>query len=94
MNFLKDSSHKILPDFLGFNPFQYNIFPTTSYHIIDDLNIPSKNYCPICLKLKINFVKPDSCFHAFCSKCLYQWSTKKKTCPICRKAFNTIIKFE
>ena len=44
--------------------------------------------CSICLDPCVNPSRLE-CGHTFCSACLSDWSRKKKTCPTCRKEFNT-----
>jgi hypothetical protein len=39
--------------------------------------------CMICMENAIEVVLPD-CNHAFCRKCLDEWTSVSKTCPMCR----------
>lgn len=39
--------------------------------------------CMICMEHAIEVVLPD-CNHAFCRKCLDEWTSVSKTCPMCR----------
>jgi len=92
MNLAKEYQMKIIPGFLDFNPSKYNVFPDSSFNIINDVHLKLKQYCPICLNIKNNLFKPDSCNHTFCRNCLFKWSTQKKICPLCRKSFLSILK--
>lgn len=40
--------------------------------------------CPICLNMCIS-PRAIACGHLFCRSCLYQWKSKSKKCPVCRK---------
>lgn len=42
-----------------------------------------KNSCVICYE-KRNLLKLSKCVHSFCKECLFQWTQKSKTCPVCR----------
>ncbi len=47
--------------------------------------------CPICYNI-INFkVRPNCCYHYFCSSCILHWIRVRNTCPTCRKNINYII---
>lgn len=39
--------------------------------------------CMICMENSVEVVLPD-CNHAFCKKCLDEWTAVSKTCPMCR----------
>jgi hypothetical protein len=39
--------------------------------------------CMICMENAVEVVLPD-CNHAFCKKCLDEWTAVSKTCPMCR----------
>lgn len=39
--------------------------------------------CMICMENAVEVVLPD-CNHAFCKKCLEEWTAVSKTCPMCR----------
>lgn len=39
--------------------------------------------CMICMENAVEVVLPD-CNHAFCRKCLDEWTAVSKTCPMCR----------
>lgn len=39
--------------------------------------------CMICMEKSVEVVLPD-CNHAFCKKCLDEWTAVSKTCPMCR----------
>lgn len=39
--------------------------------------------CMICMDNAVEVVLPD-CNHAFCRKCLDEWTAVSKTCPMCR----------
>ncbi len=38
--------------------------------------------CPICLDSKI--LQRTECNHEFCNDCIYEWSKRSDTCPLCR----------
>jgi hypothetical protein len=40
--------------------------------------------CPICFN-KITHSCVGPCLHHFCYPCLFQWMSKKNTCPVCRE---------
>ena len=51
------------------------------------------NTCPICFEL---FLPPLNnplilfpCGHTFCKACIEQYAKSKKSCPFCRKKFNS-----
>ena len=39
--------------------------------------------CNVCLDLKLDAVK-TTCSHSFCSSCIGEWLSQRKTCPNCR----------
>lgn len=92
MNFQNNNSLTILPSFLCFNPTEYSVFPQTLYSVINDIPLTHNPICPICLNIPKKFFRPNACKHLFCKRCLYQWLKCKKSCPMCRKPFNNIIK--
>lgn len=47
--------------------------------------------CAICLGAFVNKCMPDICLHQFCFNCLLQWSKVKAVCPLCKRAFVSII---
>lgn len=48
--------------------------------------------CAICLGNICN--AKLLCGHFFHSKCILKWVNVKKTCPICRRRSNSMIKFD
>jgi len=92
MNYNNTKAQKFLPDFLSSNFAQYSVFKPISYDIINDLKKNDTSLCPICLKNPKAYCRPNSCFHLFCNKCLFQWNKRKRQCPLCRKNFTFIIK--
>jgi len=49
----------------------------------DDDGLPQ---CPICLEnLQLEKTESFACQHTFHRKCLEQWFTYERTCPLCRK---------
>jgi len=44
----------------------------------------SSSLCFICRLPRISPAAASSCGHVFCWNCLYQWTTKKQECPLCR----------
>jgi hypothetical protein len=45
---------------------------------------PDAKECPICMDAAPDIILP--CAHAFCKRCLGQWSGKSAECPLCRQA--------
>lgn len=46
--------------------------------------------CPICLETNDKYICVTSCNHKFHKKCIEEWMTYKKNCPICRKNFSCL----
>mmetsp|Transcript_17320 Transcript_17320/g.55609 ORF Transcript_17320/g.55609 Transcript_17320/m.55609 type:complete len:221 (-) Transcript_17320:113-775(-) len=46
-----------------------------------------ENECPVCMEATAVVVLP--CSHAFCKKCLDDWTSRDDTCPLCRTALET-----
>lgn len=44
--------------------------------------------CAICQEKHKCVLEITGCSHFFCSSCLYQWYSKKNTCPLCRRIFH------
>ena len=44
--------------------------------------------CPICLNIVTNNICYTECSHNFCTKCLFEWLSKTKKCPLCRSNIN------
>eukprot|EP00759_Apiculatamorpha_spiralis_P006117 PhF_6_TR13608/c0_g1_i1/m.21778 len=40
--------------------------------------------CPVCMERKKDAVLP--CGHAFCAKCMAEWSSHSNSCPLCRSS--------
>lgn len=51
--------------------------------------------CPICLNclLEQEVGFPESCNHVFCMACILKWSETLASCPIDRKPFQAVFKF-
>lgn len=43
--------------------------------------------CFICYE-KRDLLKLKRCVHKFCKECLFQWTERSKTCPVCRCEMN------
>eukprot|EP01054_Gregarina_sp_Poly1_P000441 Gregarina_sp_Poly_1__440@NODE_1107_length_5080_cov_147_992021_g767_i0_p2_GENE_NODE_1107_length_5080_cov_147_992021_g767_i0NODE_1107_length_5080_cov_147_992021_g767_i0_p2_ORF_typecomplete_len410_score41_14zfRING_2/PF13639_6/4_1e07ProkRING_4/PF14447_6/28ProkRING_4/PF14447_6/0_0029zfC3HC4_2/PF13923_6/7_7e05zfC3HC4/PF00097_25/0_00015zfC3HC4_3/PF13920_6/0_00021Rad50_zn_hook/PF04423_14/4_6Rad50_zn_hook/PF04423_14/0_019zfANAPC11/PF12861_7/2_1e03zfANAPC11/PF12861_7/0_0004zfRING_UBOX/PF13445_6/0_002zfRIN len=54
--------------------------------------------CPICMEPfdEGSHCKsqPSECRHCFCISCLLKWSSKMNCCPLCKRRFDAIRKFE
>lgn len=46
-----------------------------------------KSSCVICYE-KRDLLKLKICVHSFCKECLFQWTEKSRTCPVCRCEMN------
>ena len=93
MQSIKENLTNVLPDFLSNLNFPNNVFPSIDYIIHDDTNVLNNlQFCPICFTNRLVYFMPDSCSHRFCKKCIFIWSKIKKSCPICRRTYNRIIK--
>ena len=83
----------ILPSFLNdsietTNPFDK--FDITFFARI--INERLVVLCTICLNKSISPCRPNRCSHKFCYRCIKLWSNEKKSCPICRRSFERIIR--
>ncbi|KAF4803521.1 hypothetical protein TURU_015721 [Turdus rufiventris] len=47
--------------------------------------------CPICHEASNNIVYVGNCLHRFCQSCIVRWTTKNRTCPLCRQTVYCII---
>lgn len=50
----------------------------------------TKRFCSVCFELfeeKTHVVILNRCNHIFCYECIEEWSTKKRTCPLCKAVF-------
>eukprot|EP01055_Gregarina_sp_Pseudo9_P002716 Gregarina_sp_Pseudo_9__2715@NODE_295_length_3258_cov_23_063063_g276_i0_p3_GENE_NODE_295_length_3258_cov_23_063063_g276_i0NODE_295_length_3258_cov_23_063063_g276_i0_p3_ORF_typecomplete_len306_score60_77zfRING_2/PF13639_6/3_2e11zfRING_2/PF13639_6/63zfC3HC4_3/PF13920_6/3_5e08zfC3HC4_3/PF13920_6/0_15zfC3HC4_2/PF13923_6/1_1e09zfC3HC4_2/PF13923_6/2_7e03zfC3HC4/PF00097_25/4_1e09zfC3HC4/PF00097_25/19ProkRING_4/PF14447_6/24ProkRING_4/PF14447_6/6_4e06ProkRING_4/PF14447_6/1_3zfRING_5/PF14634_6/2_3e07zfRING len=54
--------------------------------------------CPICMEVfdetEHARAQPSECKHSFCITCLLKWSAKTNTCPLCKRKYSAIKKFE
>ena len=88
-----DFKNNILPAFLttkkeAINPFEK--FDIKLFrNILTQNSIP---LCAICLtKCRLPSI-PNGCTHNFCFQCIKIWSKTKKSCPLCRRYFDKIIR--
>ena len=88
-----DYQKYILPSFLNDNMEATNPFDkfdlTFFARIIETQSVV---LCAVCLKKSIFPSRPNRCSHKFCYRCIKLWSNEKKSCPICRRNFERIIR--
>ncbi|KAG0238327.1 hypothetical protein BGW42_005560 [Actinomortierella wolfii] len=51
----------------------------------------STEHCVICLQPWEDKSVLETCQHAFCFKCLYQWAMLSRSCPLCVRSFDSCI---
>ncbi|CEO96500.1 unnamed protein product (mitochondrion) [Plasmodiophora brassicae] len=47
--------------------------------------------CSICLEAPARSVRPSSCAHTFCRRCLMDWAAVTNLCPLCKSRFTHIV---
>lgn len=67
------------------------VTPVSPDHNSDSERSGSPINCSICLGRCCNKCFTDACMHYFCFSCLVEWSKIKAECPLCKKAFRSII---
>lgn len=85
----------ILSAFLKEDIEQPNIFAGFNMsNFINKVDNNQKIICSICLENCINPMNPNGCKHIFCTICIKTWAKMKRTCPLCRKRFFKINKYQ
>jgi hypothetical protein len=77
-------------DKLILNYYNYDILDSIKlFSLINKKNIQQNDLdCPICLNIVKNNIFYTNCSHHFCIKCLIEWLSKNKNCPLCRQTIN------
>lgn len=94
-NFSKNISNleNILPSFMRNIQNIEPLFKHDTVHNRETLMIIQfHSKCPICYRKFASPCNPNQCNHLFCIKCLEKWSKSSRTCPLCRKEFDRIIR--
>ena len=50
--------------------------------------------CAICCNIIEELANPDGCNHDFCKDCLFDWTQKSNTCPICKTVYNNVFIYD
>jgi hypothetical protein len=86
-------NYNILPNFLDHCNYTKKVFDLSkdqTKNIIEPINNLFIT-CPICYIATFDAIRPNSCGHYFCKRCLFIWTKYKTECPYCRKKFTKII---
>jgi hypothetical protein len=77
-------------DTLILNYFNFDILESIKlFSLINKNNIHHNEIeCPICLNTTKDNICYTECSHNFCTKCLFEWLSKNKNCPLCRTRIN------
>ncbi|KAK2858758.1 hypothetical protein Q5P01_003378 [Channa striata] len=62
----------------------------------DEMDTEEAERCPICLGVLAGgeLAMPDSCCHIFCLRCLLTWAKMAPSCPVDRRPFTNVYKWD